>query len=188
MTDAPVIRKAAMPDIRSIAALINSYAVEAIMLSRTEFELAESIRDFTVASAGGVVAGCGALQIYTPDSAEIRSLAVRPDLERSGLGRRIVERLEVEAREFEIASLFAFTYVPEFFSGMGFEEVDRDHIPLKAWKDCLRCPKFKACDEIAVVKSLGKSVGTSAAPPIEGDSAYTSRPRATLLSVLPILR
>jgi amino-acid N-acetyltransferase len=27
-------------------------------------------------------------------------------------------------------------------------------LPLKAWKDCLRCPKFQACDEIAVLRIL----------------------------------
>jgi amino-acid N-acetyltransferase len=27
-------------------------------------------------------------------------------------------------------------------------------LPLKAWKDCLRCPKFQSCDEIAVLRVL----------------------------------
>ena len=27
-------------------------------------------------------------------------------------------------------------------------------LPLKAWKDCVRCPKFQACDEIAVLRIL----------------------------------
>ena len=25
---------------------------------------------------------------------------------------------------------------------------------MKAWKDCLRCPKFQCCDEIAMVQIL----------------------------------
>jgi amino-acid N-acetyltransferase len=44
--------------------------------------------------------------------------------------------------------------VAGFFAKLGFEEVDRGELPLKAWKDCLRCPKFQACDEIAVLKRL----------------------------------
>jgi len=32
--------------------------------------------------------------------------------------------------------------------------VERGELPLKAWKDCLRCPKFQACDEIAMRKHL----------------------------------
>jgi amino-acid N-acetyltransferase len=44
--------------------------------------------------------------------------------------------------------------VADFFRKLGFEEVERGALPLKAWKDCLRCPKFQACDEIAVLKPL----------------------------------
>jgi hypothetical protein len=44
--------------------------------------------------------------------------------------------------------------VEGFFAKAGFHEVERGELPLKAWKDCLRCPKFQACDEIAVVKVL----------------------------------
>ena len=32
--------------------------------------------------------------------------------------------------------------------------MERGELPLKAWKDCLRCPKFQACDEIAVLRVL----------------------------------
>lgn len=40
------VRKATMRDIPQMLALINGYAGQAIMLPRTEFELAESIHDF----------------------------------------------------------------------------------------------------------------------------------------------
>jgi amino-acid N-acetyltransferase len=94
------------------------------------------------------------LHFYTPTSAEVRSLAVDPASKGHGLGRRIVEALEADARENSLHSLFAFTYVPGFFAKLGFEGVERGELPLKAWKDCLRCPKFQNCDEIAVLKWL----------------------------------
>jgi amino-acid N-acetyltransferase len=65
-----------------------------------------------------------------------------------------VGALEQEARQFGLHSIFAFTYVDRFFSRLGFIEVERGELPLKAWKDCLRCPKFQCCDEIAMVKYL----------------------------------
>jgi amino-acid N-acetyltransferase len=37
---------------------------------------------------------------------------------------------------------------------MGFQEVERGELPLKVWKDCVRCPKFQCCDEIAVMRVL----------------------------------
>ncbi len=82
------------------------------------------------------------------------SLAVDPAVKTKGIGRALVEALEEEGRAQELHSMFAFTYVPGFFGKLGFEEVDRGELPLKAWKDCLRCPKFQACDEIAVLKRL----------------------------------
>ena len=71
-----------------------------------------------------------------------------------GIGRLIVEALENEAVENGLHAIFAFTYAPQFFRKIGFQEVERGELPLKAWKDCLRCPKFQACDEIAVLKRL----------------------------------
>jgi amino-acid N-acetyltransferase len=148
------IRKASLTDIHALLDLINAYAAKGIMLPRTEFEMAENIRDFVVGFDQGRLVGCGALHFYTASSGEVRSLAVDPAVKTKGIGRAIVESLEKEAREQELSSIFAFTYVPGFFGKLGFEEVDRGELPLKAWKDCLRCPKFQACDEIAVLKRL----------------------------------
>jgi amino-acid N-acetyltransferase len=154
MSTVPLIRRATLKDIAAMLELINSYAARQIMLPRTEFELAENIRDFVVALNNGNLVGCGALHFYTPSHGEVRSLAVAPGSKARGIGRRIVEALEAEALENDLESVFAFTYVPGFFSRLGFLEVDRGELPLKAWKDCLRCPKFQACDEIAMLKRL----------------------------------
>jgi amino-acid N-acetyltransferase len=151
------VRKAVIRDIRNLLTLINSYAAKGIMLPRTEFEMSENIRDFSVAYDGGTLVGCGALHFYTPTAAEVRSLAVLPEAKQHGVGRKIVEALEAEARENDLESIFAFTYVPGFFARLGFSEVERGELPLKAWKDCLRCPKFQNCDEIAVLKRLRES-------------------------------
>lgn len=154
---ATTTRKAAMRDIPAILSLINSYAANGIMLPRTEFELSENIRDFSVAYDRALLVGCGALHFYTPISAEVRSLAVLPAASRHGIGHTIVAALEQEARENDLESIFAFTYVPQFFAKLGFKEVERGELPLKVWKDCLRCPKFQNCDEIAVLKRLRAS-------------------------------
>lgn len=153
-SDGLIIRKATMADIPALLELINGYAARGIMLPRTEFELSENIRDFTVLYSGFQLLGCGALHFYTPTSAEVRSLAIALNLRTQGLGRRIVKALEQEAMENKLHAIFAFTYVPEFFIKIGFREVDRGELPLKVWKDCLRCPKFQCCDEIAMVKTF----------------------------------
>ena len=148
------VRKAAMRDIRPILDLINDYAALGLMLPRTEFELSEAIRDFTVVTSGGELLGCGALHFYSPTLAEIRSLAVREQAKKHGVGRKLVEALVAEAGRYELDAVFAFTYVVDFFRRLGFEPIERGALPLKAWKDCVRCPKFQSCDEVAVLRVL----------------------------------
>jgi amino-acid N-acetyltransferase len=148
------IRKGKMGDIPAILALINFYAAQGIMLPRTEFEISENIRDFTVVYDSQRLIGCGALHFYTPTSGEIRSLAVAPEAKKQGVGVLLIESLQQEAVNNELHAIFAFTYVAEFFYKLGFQQVDRGLLPLKVWKDCLSCSKFQCCDEIAVLKAL----------------------------------
>jgi amino-acid N-acetyltransferase len=152
------VRKASMSDIHALLDLINGYAAKGIMLPRTEFEMSENIRDFMLVFSGDRLVGCGALHFYSPTVGEVRSLAVHPDAKGHGIGRILVEALEAEARQFHLHSIFAFTYVEKFFARLGFGEVERGELPLKVWKDCLRCPKFQSCDEIAVLKYLVPTV------------------------------
>jgi amino-acid N-acetyltransferase len=149
-----LVRKATLRDVPALLQLINGYAARGIMLPRTEFEMSENIRDFSVIYSGDQLLGCGALHFYTPVSGEIRSLAVAPSAKGRGFGRLVVEALEQEAIHNDLHSIFAFTYVSDFFHKLGFREVDRGLLPLKVWKDCLGCRKFDCCDEVAVVKAL----------------------------------
>jgi amino-acid N-acetyltransferase len=173
------VRKAAIRDIPGILELINSYAAHGIMLPRTEFEMSENIRDFSCAYEGDQLRGCGALHFYSPTSAEVRSLAVWPSAKQQGVGRAVVEALEAEAQENDLESIFAFTYAPGFFAKLGFNEIERGELPLKVWKDCLRCPKFQSCDEIAVLKRLR--------PPIPFDSRTRTTQEFDEFVTLPTL-
>jgi amino-acid N-acetyltransferase len=148
------VRKASMQDIPALLDLINGYAAKGIMLPRTEFEISEDMRDFTVAYAGSHLVGCGALHFYSPTMGEVRSLAVAGSHKTHGIGRMLVDSLVYEAKLYGLDAVFAFTYVADFFARVGFHEIERGELPLKAWKDCLRCPKFQACDEIAVLRVL----------------------------------
>ncbi|MGA2435220.1 MAG: N-acetyltransferase [Bryobacteraceae bacterium] len=155
MQDTFTVRKAVMKDISHILRLINAYAAQGIMLSRTEVELSENIRDFSVIESEDGLVGCAALHFYSPTTGEIRSLAVSPLYQGRGAGVLLVQELENEAQFFNLHNLFAFTYIPRFFAKFGYREIERSRLPLKVWKDCLRCPKFENCDEIAVLKEIG---------------------------------
>ena len=143
-------------DIPALLELINWYAAEgAPCCPELEFEISENIRDFSVIYDGSQLLGCGALHFYTPTSGEIRSLAVAPEVRKQGIGVLLIDALENEANDNELHSIFAFTYVAEFFRKV-MDSVSGPAAcsPLKVWKDCLTCPKFQCCDEIAVLKAL----------------------------------
>lgn len=176
------VRKATMRDIPALLELINGYASQGVMLPRTEFEMAESLRDFLLVEDGRAIAACGALHFYTPTSGEIRSLAVARAWQGRGLGSLLATQLEDEARQCGLELLFLFTYVPRFFEKLGYQEVDRSELPLKAWKDCMRCPKFQCCDEVAMVKYLDRPEVVEAA--LRGElEAYHRDPEAVLIQL-----
>jgi len=182
---AVTVRKALMTDVKPLLRLINGYASMGIMLPRTEAELAEGIRDFTVAGTGSELAGCGALHFYGTAIAEVRSLAVDPRWKKHRIGTHLMAALEAEARENDLQSIFAFTYVPDFFAKFGFVEVQRESLPSKVWKDCLRCPKFMSGDEIAMHKNLPTQTMAESDTRIRGEYD-SSEVEQDLLIQLPV--
>ena len=153
-----VIRKAQIRDVEGIHALVNRFAGAGSMLARSLSELYDDVRDFTVAVAhrgpDPAVVGCCALRVFWKDLAEIRSLAVSEDAQGHGVGRALVVACLDEARALGVPRVFALTYEPDFFAKFGFGRVDREALPHKVWMDCLRCPKYPNCDEVAVAVDL----------------------------------
>ena len=60
---------------------------------------------FVVARQGGRAVGCGALRIDTEGYGEVKRMFVAPSVRGSGLGRRILERVEAEARAAGLPTL-----------------------------------------------------------------------------------
>jgi amino-acid N-acetyltransferase len=153
----PLIRKARLADVNDMFRMINYYAEKQLMLPKTQLQLYENLRDYSIASdpsAPGRVLACGALHIYWENLAEIRAVAVAPGNTHRGIGTSLVEELLNEAKELEIEQVFVFTYEPQFFSRFGFIQVEHSTMPLKVYNECFHCPKFNKCDELAMVLHL----------------------------------
>lgn len=148
------LRKARIADVEAMMVLINSNAEQGLMLPRSRNMLYENIREFLLAEVDDQLVGVASLHILWSDLAEIRALAVAAGYKRRGIGSRIVNTLEDEARELGIARVFALTYQPEFFKYCGYKEVSKEQMPQKVWNECINCIKFPNCDEIAVSKTL----------------------------------
>jgi amino-acid N-acetyltransferase len=149
-----VLRKAKMADAPAIQRLITLFASRDEMLHRSLGEVYESIRNFFVVEETGEILACGALQVSWSNLAEIKSLAVAEAHQGRGHGRRLVLACVEEGRALGLGTLFALTYKPGFFEKLGFHVVDKATLPHKVWNECIRCPKFPDCGEIAVVLDL----------------------------------
>jgi amino-acid N-acetyltransferase len=154
MVTAMIYRKPTFKDIEAIHKLVNDYAEKGLMLARSRNVLYETLRDMVVAEEDGQIVGIGALHLVWDELAEVRALAVAPETVKKGVGRELVAKLTEEAQELGVKTLFALTYQPGFFAKQGFAEADKDRLPHKVWKECINCPKFPNCDEVAMIKEL----------------------------------
>lgn len=149
-----MLRKASIKDIRRIHAMINESAARGEMLQRSLGELYDNMRDYYVCEKKGEVVGTCALHICWEDLAEVRSLCVVESSRKRGFGRMLVDACINEARVLGIPKVFALTYQDVFFGRCGFYLVDKKELPQKIWSDCIRCPKFPECDEIAMAMEV----------------------------------
>jgi len=124
------IRPARSQDVEKIATIIAHHASQGLMLPRSVGALSESLDSYVVADAGGELVGCGGLDVYTAESAEIYGLATAPEGSPPGTGKAIVQALIARARREKIARVFALTLAPGFFSRMGFSSVAHTDLPL----------------------------------------------------------
>jgi amino-acid N-acetyltransferase len=149
-----MIRKAGIKDIIKVQALINQFAKKELMLPRSLLDLYENLRDFWVCQVNEQIAGCCALHICWQDLGEIRSLAIGKRYQGKGIGRQLVNSSIAEAKQMGIKSIFVLTYIPDYFKSFGFRRISKERLPHKIWAECINCPKFPNCQEVALIKRL----------------------------------
>lgn len=154
---AAITRPAAIADVPEIYYLLEAYSSQGNLLPRTMSELYRHIRDFFVVVLDKRIAACAALEIFTEDLGEIRSLAVADDSKGRGFAKMLVGGIIAEANRLGLRRLMALTYTPEFFYKLGFTRVAKGALPEKVWGVCVKCYKFNDCDETAVLLELGSA-------------------------------
>ncbi|MDR3074231.1 MAG: N-acetyltransferase [Deltaproteobacteria bacterium] len=154
--DGLVLRKAHGNDVSQMCALLMDGAAKGLLLPRSQAQLFAALRDFFVVEdpEAGTIVGCSALAIIWEGMAEVRSLYVLEDYRREGLGRKLVQACLEDAVLFGMTRVFTLTYQTSFFAGLGFAEVPKESLPQKIWTDCIHCPKFPNCDEVAMIRSV----------------------------------
>jgi amino-acid N-acetyltransferase len=149
------LRRARTGDVVAMQQIINGFADRDAMLHRSLSQLYENIRDFFVVEEEGKIVGCAGLHVNWRDLAELKSLAVAESAQGRGYGRELIAACLAEAEEIGVSRVFALTYVPDLFVKTGFQVVDRSVLPRKVWTECVYCPKFPDCGEIAVMRGIG---------------------------------
>ena len=151
-----MLRKAKVSDAKIIHQMINLSSNKGEMLPRSLMDLYGSLRDFFVYTddEGSLVGFC-AMHIFWENLAEVRSLYVRSENRRLGVGRKLVEACISEAITLDLLRIFTLTYQTEFFKSLGFVVTDKSELPEKVWSDCFKCSKYPDfCDEIAMIVEL----------------------------------
>jgi N-acetylglutamate synthase-like GNAT family acetyltransferase len=116
-----IVRPATQDDVPALEAFIEPFVREGKLLPRTRSELDELITHGFVAERTGALAGFAALEIYSSKLGEIRSLAVLPELQGQGIGRRLVAACVERARDRHVLEVMAITSSDGFFRTCGFD-------------------------------------------------------------------
>jgi amino-acid N-acetyltransferase len=99
----------------------------------TTEDLDSALTGFVVLLDGERVVAAGGLQMLGTDASTgglIRSVVVDPAMQGQGLGKRIYQRLEQDARDRGLADLYLLTETAEaYFARLGYTLIARDSAP-----------------------------------------------------------
>lgn len=132
------VRPATTADVRDIRRLVDAYAGDGPrMLRKNMVTLYEDVQEFWVATQGPRVIGCGALHVLWEDLAEVRTLAVEPQVQRTGVGSMLLQALLDRARVLGLKRVFCLTFATDFFGRHGFVEIDGTPVEPTVYQELL---------------------------------------------------
>jgi amino-acid N-acetyltransferase len=157
------LRTATPAEAPALHALIAEHLEEGRLLPRALPELTIHASRFVVAVRGRHIVGCAELAPLSAKVAEVRSLVVDRRARGLGIGRRMVDELQHQARLAGYERLCAFTHEPGYFVHQGFSIVPHTWVPEKIAHDCSTCSLFRRCGQHAVILPLARAQRTKPA-------------------------
>lgn len=115
------IRKATHEDLHRIQTFLQTFVSSGKLLPRTFQELEDLVDTLFIAEMDGELVGTAALDIYNRKLAEVRSLAVSPEAQGSGIGKKLVAACVELARENHVFEIMAISSSEDFFKACGFD-------------------------------------------------------------------
>ncbi|MCI0461070.1 MAG: amino-acid N-acetyltransferase [Gemmataceae bacterium] len=104
------IRRARRKDARAILALIESGMESDELVRRSLADIEAQVEDYYVFEVDGSPAGCAALHVYPQENkGELACVCVSPKYENQGIGGRLMQYLEAQARAAGLGELFCLS-------------------------------------------------------------------------------
>ncbi len=150
------VRRAKMSDVDSIHTLVNYWADKGEILPRSRDNVIHDIQNFVVAELDGVVVGTASLYIYQTGLAEIRSVVVKQSAQQQGQGQALVQYLLEFAHQMELEKIIVLTYIPKYFSQLGFNLIDKHSLADNIIEDSEPSPHKDPDDEVAMEYIVGQ--------------------------------
>jgi amino-acid N-acetyltransferase len=147
-----------VPQVRD---LVDAWTADRRLLGKATVTLYEDVQEFFVAEDEDRVVGCGALHVLWSDLAEVRTLAVHPSVQGTGVGHALLERLVGQARDLGVARVFCLTFETAFFGRHGFEAVDRVPVDAGALEELLQSPDEGVAEFLDLARVRPNTLGNT---------------------------
>ncbi|MFC8127754.1 amino-acid N-acetyltransferase [Streptomyces sp. NPDC057302] len=157
------VRRARTADVPVVRNLLDSYARRGILLDKATVALYESIQEFWVAERddNAEVVGCGALHVMWEDLAEVRTLAVNPDVKGAGVGHQVLGKLLQTARWLGVRRVFCLTFEVDFFAKHGFVEIGETPVDGDVYSELLRSKDEGVAEFLGLERVKPNTLGNS---------------------------
>lgn len=126
-----LIATATIDDVAGILELIQPLEAEGVLVKRSRELLEMEINFFTVLKKEDVIIACAALYPYPEaKSGEVACVVIDSDYRKGNRGERIINAIELSAKDMGLTSLFLLTTVSShWFREQGFIETSLDKLP-----------------------------------------------------------
>ncbi len=151
------VRRARMSDVDKIYQQVSFWADKGEILPRSRDNIIYDIQNFVVAEIDGNVVACASLYIYQTALAEIRSVVVDEEMHKQGQGEALVQYLLDFAQQMELQQIIVLTYIPQYFSRLGFTLIDKSSLADNIIEDSEPSPHKDPADEVAMEYILGQA-------------------------------
>ena len=103
------------------------------------------------------VVGCASLYIYQTGLAEIRSIVIENEAQNQGQGQALVQYLLEFANQIELHKIIVLTYIPQYFTKLGFSLIDKSSLAENIIEDSEPSPFKDPEDEVAMEYIVDRS-------------------------------